>query len=402
MGASIAAAHRTGGIVTIPSSGTRDVHLFGAGPKRILSLDGGGVRGAATIAFLEKLEAEISEIEGRPTRLAEWFDLIGGTSTGAIIAAALALGYRASELNVFYSELAPRIFKRSYLRVFGWQAKFDSRRLMQELAAVIGKRTLDSDEILTGLCVVLKRMDTGSAWIVMNNPRSVFWETPSDHAFVGNRHLPLANLVRASTAAPSFFDPELIEIVAGQPAGLFIDGGLTPHNNPALVLLMVALLPAYGLNWKIGVENLTVVSVGTGSFRATLNPLEAVRLSAIGLAVRSLAAMISESQQLVLTLMTYLGQSPVPWTINSEIGDLGQVVAQTGNLFRFLRYDLRLEEKWLKESLGETVPTEVVKRLRQMDNAKNMPMLYELGRKAAALQIKREDLIRPAGSSPGL
>jgi uncharacterized protein len=288
------------------------------------------------------------------------------------------------------------------LRVFGWQAKFDSRRLMQELAAVIGKRTLDSEEILTGLCVVLKRMDTGSAWIVMNNPRSVFWETPSDHAFVGNRHLPLANLVRASTAAPSFFDPELIEIVAGQPAGLFIDGGLTPHNNPALVLLMVALLPAYGLNWKIGVENLTVVSVGTGSFRATLNPLEAVRLSAIGLAVRSLAAMISESQQLVLTLMTYLGQSPVPWTINSEIGDLGQVVAQTGNLFRFLRYDLRLEEKWLKESLGETVPTEVVKRLRQMDNAKNMPMLYELGRKAAALQIKREDLIRPAGSSPGL
>jgi uncharacterized protein len=378
--------------VTTASTGTRDTHLFGPGPKRILSLDGGGVRGAATIAFLEKLEAEISEIEGRPTRLAEWFDLIGGTSTGAIIAAALALGYRASELNDFYCQLAPRIFKRSYFRLLGWQAKFDSRRLMEELTAVIGKRTLDSEDVLTGLCVVLKRMDTGSAWIVMNNPRSAFWETPTDNAFVGNRHLPIANLVRASTAAPSFFDPELIEIAAGQPAGLFIDGGLTPHNNPALVMLMVALLPAYGLNWKVGVDNLMVVSVGTGSFRATLNPLEAVRLSSIGLAIRSLAAMISESQQLVLTLMTYLGQSPVPWPINSEIGDLGQVVAQTGNLFRFLRYDLRLEEKWLKDSLGETVPSDVVKRLRQMDNPDGMPMLYELGRKAAALQIKREDL----------
>jgi hypothetical protein len=226
----------------------------------------------------------------------------------------------------------------------------------------------------------------------MNNPRSAFWETPADNAFLGNRHLPIANLVRASTAAPSFFDPELIEIAAGQPAGLFIDGGLTPHNNPALVMLMVALLPAYGLNWKVGVDNLMVVSVGTGSFRATLNPLEAVRLSSIGLAIRSLAAMISESQQLVLTLMTYLGQSPVPWPINSEIGDLGKVVAQTGNLFRFLRYDLRLEEKWLQDSLGETVPSDVVKRLRQMDNPEGMPMLYELGRKAAALQIKREDL----------
>jgi hypothetical protein len=379
---------------------TRDVHLFGPGHKRILSLDGGGVRGAATIAFLEKLETEISEIEGRPTRLAEWFDLIGGTSTGAIIASALALGYGASELNDFYRQLAPRIFKRSYFRLSGWQAKFDSKRLMQELAAVIGKRTLDSEDLLTGLCVVLKRMDTGSAWIVMNNPRSAFWETPSDNAFVGNRHLPLANLVRASTAAPSFFDPELIEIAAGQPAGLFIDGGLTPHNNPALVLLMVALLPAYGLNWKIGADNLTVVSVGTGSFRATLNPLEATRLSAIGLAVRSLTAMISESQQLVLTLMTYLGQSPVPWPINSEIGDLGKVVAQTGNLFRFLRYDIRLEEKWLKESLGEIVSDKALKGLRQMDNASSMPMLYELGRKAAALQIKREDLVSAGPASP--
>ncbi len=379
--------------MTDPLLRSRDAHLFGPGHKRILSLDGGGVRGAATIAFLERLENEISEIEGRPTLLAEWFDLIGGTSTGAIIAAALSLGYRASDLNDFYRQLAPRIFKRSYFRLLGWQAKFDSKNLMKELSSVIGDRKLDSEDVMTGLCVLLKRMDTGSAWIVMNNPRSAFWETPADNAFVGNRHLPIANLVRASTAAPSFFDPELIEIAAGQPPGLFIDGGLTPHNNPALVLLMVALLPAYGLNWKLGVDDLTIVSVGTGSFRTTMNPLEAARLSAIGLAVRSLAAMISESQQLVLTLMTYLGQSPVPWPINSEIGDLGQVVAQTGNLFRFLRYDLRLEEKWLKDSLGETVPAAVVNRLRQMDNPENMPRLYELGLKAAAQQIKRADLV---------
>src|SRR4051794_30407154 len=56
----------------------RDAHLFGPGPKRILSLDGGGVRGAATIAFLERLEQQIGEVEGRPTLLCDWFDLIGG------------------------------------------------------------------------------------------------------------------------------------------------------------------------------------------------------------------------------------------------------------------------------------------------------------------------------------
>jgi hypothetical protein len=371
---------------------TRDEHLFAAGPKRILSLDGGGVRGAATIAFLEQLEAQIAEIEGRQVRLAEWFDLIGGTSTGSIIAVALALGYRASEIHDFYRQIAPRIFKRSYFRLLGWHAKFDSRNLMRELASIIGNRTLDSADLQTGLCILLKRMDTGSAWMVMNNPHSIYWETPPDRAFIGNRHLPIANLVRASTAAPAFFDPELIEIVAGQPRGLFIDGGLTPHNNPSLMLLMAALLPSYGLNWKLGPGNLTIVSIGTGSFRATLNSIDTMRLSALGLALRSLAAMISESEQLVLTLMTYFGQSPVAWPINSELGDLGRLTPPTGQLFRFLRYDLKLEQKWLADNLLERMAPAAIERLRQMDQPSNMAALYELGRKAAGMQIKREHL----------
>jgi hypothetical protein len=371
----------------------RDAHLFGPGPKRILSLDGGGVRGAATIAFLERIEALIEEIEGRPVRLGDWFDLIGGTSTGAIIATALALGYRVSEIRTFYEQLAPKIFKRSFWRVTGWHAKFDSRRLMQELTNVIGPRTLDSPDLRTGLCIVLKRMDTGSDWIVMNNPRSVFWETPADGSFTGNRHLPLAHVVRASTAAPSFFEPELIEIASGRPPGLFIDGGLTPHNNPALLMLMTALVPAYGLNWRIGPENLLIVSVGTGSFQPTLSPADAMRSSAIGLAIKSLAAMIAESQLLVLTLMTYLGQSPIAWPINSEIGDLGRVLAPTGDLFRFLRYDVRLEQSWLAENLGKHFSADFIAKLRPMDNPANMQTLYELGRSAATDQVKRDDLM---------
>jgi hypothetical protein len=370
----------------------RDAHLFRPGPKRILSLDGGGVRGTATVAFLERLEQEISGIEGRPTRLGDWFDLIGGTSTGAIIATALALGYRASEVRDFYMTLAPRIFKRSRFRLFGWQAKFDARHLIKELELKFGDQTLDSPELLTGLCIFLKRMDTGSAWTIMNNPRVPFWDTPPDKSFIGNRHFPIVNIVRASTAAPSFFDPEMIEIVRGQPKGLFIDGGLTPNNNPSLMLLLAAMLPAYGLNWKVGPENLLIVSVGTGSFRSGLDPLLGTRLSAIGLAIRSLSGMITESQQLVLTLMTYLGDSPVKWSINSEIGDLGQIVAPTGHLFRYLRYDLQLEDRWLRQELDETLSKDAIAGLQQMDEPSSMATLYELGRKAAAKQIKRSDL----------
>lgn len=378
----------------------RDRHLFGAGPKRILSLDGGGIRGTVTLAFLEQIEEEVAAIEGRPVRLCDWFDLIGGTSTGAIIATALALGYRVAEIREFYDQLAPRIFKRPFFRLLGWQAKFDSRALMEELRHVIGERTLGSNDLQTGLCIVLKRMDTGSAWIVLNNPRSKFWETPSDSSFIGNCHLPLINLVRASTAAPSFFDPELIEISPHMEPGLFIDGGLTPHNNPSLILLMTALFPAYGIEWRLGTENLLIVSVGTGSFRPSLSADDAMKSSAIVLALKSLAAMISESQNLVLMLMSYLGQSPVEWPINSEVGNLGSLLAPTGDLFRFLRYDIRLEQSWLAQKLGKTISDDDVLKLRPMDNPSNMKALFELGAAAAKIQVKRSDLNFAATTPP--
>ena len=93
--------------------------------------------------------------------------------------------------------------------------------------------------------------------------------------------------------------------------------------------------------------------------------------------------MIAESEVLVLTLMTYLGQSPVVWSINSEIGDLGSLTAPTGNLFRFLRYDVRLEEPWLAQNLGKHFSSDLIAKLRQMDNPANMSTLYKLGQSAA-------------------
>src|SRR4029077_17742673 len=92
--------------------GARDRHLFGPGRKRLLALDGGGVRGVITVAFLERMEAVLAAQEGRPVRLGDWFDLIGGTSTGAVIAGALALGHTTEDLNHFYLERAQLALRR--------------------------------------------------------------------------------------------------------------------------------------------------------------------------------------------------------------------------------------------------------------------------------------------------
>jgi len=369
----------------------RDRHLFGPGPKRILSLDGGGVRGAVTIAFLERLEKVLEEIEGRPVLLGEWFNLIGGTSTGAIIAAALALGYRARDIHEFYSRVAPRIFRHSFWRIAGVRARFDGRRLTEELDAIIGARTFDSEDLLTGFCLVTKRMDTGSSWVISNNPRSSFWETPADKNFIGNRHFPLANLLRASAAAPYYFDPESIMIVPEMPPGLFLDGAMTPHNNPALYLLFMATMPQFRLSWPLGAENLTIVSVGTGSFRPTVELPELRWFRPIGLARQALMAQISEGQQLVLTLMSWMGESPTPWVINSELGNmsLGPRLYDRP-LFQFLRYDMRLESEWLRQELGITLDKKALRHLRQLDAVENITTLYDMGTRAAKMQIRRE------------
>ena len=214
--------------------------------RTILALDGGGIRGIVSIAFLERIEALFAQAAGGQVRLADRFDLVGGTSTGAIIATALALGLSAADLKTMYLGLAPRVFRRSRLRIALVQAMFDAAAFRREIEAVVGDRRLDSPDLRTGLAIITKRLDTGGAWIVSNNPRGKYWDHHPEGEYIGNRSYRLADLVRASTAAPYFFEPQEIAIVPGRPPGLFVDGGITPHNNPALALLQLATIPAYG------------------------------------------------------------------------------------------------------------------------------------------------------------
>ncbi len=369
----------------------RDRHLFGPGGKRVLSLDGGGVRGIVSLAYLRRLEALIAEIHGAPVRLCDHFDLIGGTSTGAIIATALALGKSASEIRDFYFRMAPRIFKKPWPRVFGLRPKFDAGALRRELVEVIGGLELGSEKLTTGLALMLKRLDTGAAWIVSNNPAAKYWETPEDRAFIGNRHYELASLVRASTAAPGFFAPQTIDIAEGE-RGLFIDGGLTPHNDPSLALLMLVALPGHRLEWTLKPEALSFVSIGTGAFRPRARPEELARLGTLRVIVEGLQQQIAEGQTLTLTLMSWLGRGGGLWPINSEIGDLLDVEAPCGPLFRYRRYDVRLEQDWLREQLGLSLSPSEIATIRAFDDPDGLARLEEIGERAAERFMNRRDI----------
>ena len=149
---------------------SRDRHLFGSGPKRMLSLDGGSIRGAISIAILEQLEKLIEEVEGRPTLLSDWFDFIGGHRPARSSRALWRSAFERPMCGSFIT-LGPKVFRRSFWRIAGFMSKFERQNLIAELNSILGNRTLDTDDLRTGLGVVAKRLDTGSCWAIANNPR---------------------------------------------------------------------------------------------------------------------------------------------------------------------------------------------------------------------------------------
>ncbi len=363
------------------------------GPKRILAIDGGGVRGALAIAFLQKLEHTLRERYGRPDLvLSDYFDLIGGTSVGAILAAGLALGASADQTARTFNEMGPRLFGKSGPRIAMIQARFDPRKLAMLLAEEFGEATtLGSAAWKTGFAAVAKRIDTGSTWILTNNPRAKYWGgEPGATAgkTVPNRDYPLAKVVQASAAAPFYFDMVPIEVVKGEP-GVFFDGAMTPHGNPALQMAMTALIPAYGFDWEPGEDKLLIVSVGTGAPRPRKPHWVGRKVMSIWKALHALVSVAYDNVELSVAMLQWLGTSPRPWYINSELGDMADARPKgVAPLWTFLRYDAPLEARWLKRELDMDVPAPQMSRLERLDDDRQISTLYGIGERAAERQVQ--------------
>src|SRR5947207_3375688 len=164
---------------------SRDEHWAADGtPKRILALDGGGVRGILTLGYLERIEELLRERHGgaKDFRLSHYFDLIAGTSTGAIIAACLAKGMQVKEIRSLYERLAGSVFRRSFFRWGLLRVRYGVNLLKEHLRNVFENSTMGSLSLQTGLLVVAKRLDTGHTWPMSNNPNNRFFTArPSDN-----------------------------------------------------------------------------------------------------------------------------------------------------------------------------------------------------------------------------
>jgi len=362
-----------------------DDHLFGPGPKHILALDGGGIRGILTLQMLARVEAMLRARTGRADAvLSEYFDLIGGTSTGAIIAAALALGWPVDRIDTIYREFGNAIFKSSMFRKGLLRPKFPAEAIREGLEREFGDIRLGGPELRTGLAVIVKRLDTGSPWVLHNCPKGIYYDRRTDDSAVANKDFLLRQVVRASAAAPTYFEPEFFEVAPGL-GGAFVDGGVSPHNNPAMQLFMMAGLKRFGLNWATGADRLLIASFGTGTRTERLDPQKIAGMTAVELGVRGLSSLMDDASAFNELMLQWMSHSPTARIIDSEIGDLGGDVLGAAPLLTYLRYNVEFDRDWLKRRLGLDIAEDRLASFAQMDQPGNMADLIGIGRAAAAL-----------------
>jgi len=356
------------------------------GPRKLLALDGGGIHGLISLEILARIEGLLRAELGRDRHfvLADYFDYIAGTSTGAIIAAGLAIGLKVDEIRAFYTDHAQKMFRKAALskRLL---YKYGSVELTGVLQRVFGAETeLGSPNLRTLLMIVLRNATTDSPWPVSNNPSAKYNQRDLPGC---NLRLPLWKLVRASTAAPTLFPPEVVALEDRE--FVFVDGAISPYNNPAFQLFLMATLKAYRLKWPTGEDKMLLVSVGSGADSyadMTLRPSQMHLLYHAPRLPLVLMAAANAEQDL---LCRAFGRCVFGDPIDSEVGDLqgedGDGAVEP-KLFTYVRYNVELSPKGL-ESIG--VRDVRIKDVGPLDAFRHMDALRRIGR-AAAGNVRKE------------
>lgn len=210
-------------------------------PYRILALDGGGAKGFYTLGVLREIEGMLK------CPLYERFDLIYGTSTGAIIASLIALGYEIDVIHDLYKSHVPNIMAKS-------SAKTRTQTLSSIAKLIFGETTFR--DVKTGIGVVATK------WLI-ERPMIFKGDIGQAHGregtFVPGFGVSIADAVEASCSAYPFFERKIITTQNGDRVEL-VDGGYCA-NNPTLYAIADAIAAL-----EIPRENIRVVNVGVGVY----------------------------------------------------------------------------------------------------------------------------------------
>jgi len=365
--------------------------------KRILALDGGGIRGVFSLEVLLRMQELLREhYASKNLVLADCFDFVAGTSTGAIIATGLSWGMPVEDILDLYVEHGKTMFQHTpWYRPFKRLliSRFEAKPLSDMLQRIFSEDGMGREPALLGtkrlrtlLLVVVRNHSTGSAWPLTNNPNAMFNDKSRPDS---NLNVPLWKIVRASTAAPVYFDPE--EILLGDTPYVFVDGGVTPYNNPALIAALTAVMPCYRVGWEPGPDKIRLISVGTMRFPSARLPKKTRGLwlgyNAANIPPALIQGISWEQDYLCRALGSCIFGEALDLEVGDLIGDLIGAPQPGRNWFSYIRYN-----KSFKPKLGEELRLPH-SDLAKLDAVHMIPFLREIGKAYAEENVKIEHLV---------
>ncbi|MCV6592373.1 MAG: patatin-like phospholipase family protein [Silicimonas sp.] len=261
---------------------------------RVLSISGGGLLGVIPAAFLMHYEALGQSVYGSDYRLSDSFDLVGGSSTGAVIATGVALGLPATEIANFYLRDVPQGFRRRRGSVPLLHDLFDGDLMQGFFARRTGARCLEREALACDLAITVKNLNASKPMVFSTLPGEA-----SDMGDVDHRRdpLPLDLLLRASTAAPGLFSPVPLTLENGEEI-LAADGGVSMFNDPSLLLARLA--------WDGGADRVDLTALGTGSTRPVHHSSRLSRGPSVMRALKALLGVIKDGEAQTRNLLAAL------------------------------------------------------------------------------------------------
>ena len=223
--------------------------------RLILCLDGGGMRGILTIQLLKKLEQTV----GIPCY--ELFDMIAGTSTGAIIAGLITTGHKADDIEKMYTDLVTHVFDKRLLgKRFLNPPAFTKKEYRGLLKQIVGDTSLQDACSMRDLDLMITAQDISAGeetfFTCFKQPDNSYYGTYKD--------VLLRAVMEATMSAPTYF----------YPLERFLDGGTTTYNNPSLAAFMEAVSYSSADKSKslYPISSLVMFSFGTGISRQFVKP----------------------------------------------------------------------------------------------------------------------------------
>lgn len=211
--------------------------------KKVLTLDGGGVRGLYSAIILQRIEKDCG------VNIHHFFDLIVGTSTGSILASAIALNIPLEEISELYINESKNIFKKRWFSLCGmYKSKYKKEGLNNLLKKKFGQKKLK--DIDKPLMIISSNLLENSVYIYKSNYLSKI------EGYTRDGETLLSQAILSSCSAPTYFDPHKIK------ENIFLcDGGIWA-NNPSILALTECLS-----KFKEKIEDISILSIGTGNNR---------------------------------------------------------------------------------------------------------------------------------------